>query len=380
MMFLGRTLARCILDRWVPEGVVRLAGDDTVDEHRGKKVYGKGCHRDAVRSTHTYTAYRWGHKWVVLAILVRFPWAKRPWALPVLVALYRSKKWNKQHGRRHKTPVMLMRQLVLVMMRWFPKRQFVFAGDGGYATHDMARMAPQSSNRLAVVSRFYPDANLYEPATRKGHSLRGKRGRPRVKGKKLPSPQEVVARAKRQKLTVSWYGGGERRVEVVTGVGGWYKGGEGLVQIRWVFVHDLTGTHRDEYFFTTDVNLTPARVIEEFTGRWSIETTFQEMRAHLGLETTCGWCEKTILRAAPSLFGLYSVVVLLYAMVPCSIAARSRVRWVNKDTITFSDAIAAVRRWIWVDWIFETTGHKATFTKLSTGLRETLLRALAAAA
>ena len=63
-----------------------LVGDDTVDEHRGKKVYGKACHRDAVRSTHSYTAYRWGHKWVVLAMLVKFPFACRPWALPVLVA------------------------------------------------------------------------------------------------------------------------------------------------------------------------------------------------------------------------------------------------------------------------------------------------------
>ena len=67
-----------------------MAGDDTVDEHRGAKVYGKGCHRDPVRSTHSYTAYRWGHKWVVLAILVKFPFATRAWALPVLVALYRN--------------------------------------------------------------------------------------------------------------------------------------------------------------------------------------------------------------------------------------------------------------------------------------------------
>src|SRR5215472_1233373 len=86
---LARILARWILDHWVPDGPVYLAGDDTVDEHRGAKVYGKGCHRDPVRSTHSSTAYRWGHKWVVLAILVKFPFATRAWALPVLVALYR---------------------------------------------------------------------------------------------------------------------------------------------------------------------------------------------------------------------------------------------------------------------------------------------------
>src|SRR5262249_10919096 len=55
---LGRALAGFILRRWLPTGTVAVAGDDTVAEHKGKKVYGKGCHRDAVRSTHAYTAYR----------------------------------------------------------------------------------------------------------------------------------------------------------------------------------------------------------------------------------------------------------------------------------------------------------------------------------
>ena len=86
---LARALAGFILRTWVPEGPVPLCGDDTVDEHRGQKVYGKACHRDAVRSTHSFPAYRWGHQWVVLAILVKFPFARRLWALPILVALYR---------------------------------------------------------------------------------------------------------------------------------------------------------------------------------------------------------------------------------------------------------------------------------------------------
>src|SRR4051794_19579712 len=88
-LLLARLLAKFILDHCVADGPVFLAGDDTVDEHRGAKVHGKGCHRDPVRSTHAFTAYRWGHKWVVLTILVKFPFAARPWALPVLVALYR---------------------------------------------------------------------------------------------------------------------------------------------------------------------------------------------------------------------------------------------------------------------------------------------------
>ena len=97
----------------------------------------------------------------------------------------------------------------------------------------------------------------------------------------------------RKKLTVNWYGGQSRRVEVVTGRGHWYQSGERLVEVLWVFVHDLTGTHRDEDFFTTDVTHSAKQVIETFTGRWSIEVTFQEVRAHLGVETTRGWIERT---------------------------------------------------------------------------------------
>ena len=374
---LARALAGYILRHWVPDGPVFVCGDDTVDGHCGKQVYGKACHRDAVRSTHAYTAYRWGHKWVVLAVLVKFPFARRRWALPILVALYRSKKWNRKHGRRHKTPSTLMRQLLAVLIRWFPRRKFVFSGDGGYGTHALSRFAHRHRSRLTLVSRFYSDANLYAPPP----GVRGKKiGRPRKKGRKLPSPAEVVQRSSRTRLTVAWYGGGQRRIEVVSGLGHWFKNGEGLVPVRWVFVHDLSGTHRDEYFFTTDPTMTPRTIVETYTGRWSIETTFQEMRAYLGLETTRGRTENTVLRAAPCLFGLFSVIVLLYARLPANRVRVAVVLWPGKTDRTFSDAITAVRRWLWTDWVFATPTHGDAFAKLSRPIRAVLLYALAPAA
>jgi hypothetical protein len=169
-------------------------------------------------------------------------------------------------------------------------------------------------------------------------------------------------------------------VAVVTGTGYWYKGGHGLVPIRWVFVHDLTGTHRDGYFFTTDHEMLPTQIIEVYTGRWSIETTFQEMRAYLGLETTRGRTEATVLRVAPGLFGLFSVVALLSAMLPARQTRTARVVWTGKRDVTFSDAIMAVRRWLWVEWVFVTCGQHEAFSKLSLPLRAVSLHALAPAA
>jgi len=372
---LASLLARVILRHCWPQGRVGLVGDDTVTEHPGRQVHGKARHRDPVRSSHSYTAWRWGHKWVVLAILVRFPFARRPWALPVLVALYRSPQDNQNRGRPHRTPAQLLQLLLRLLLRWFPDGQFLFAGDQNYGSHEMAALAPRTRGRLQVVSKFYPNANLYEPPPAyAGH------GRPRVKGRKLPTPQEVVATAERTRLNVAWYGGGRRHVEVVTGTGHWYKAGEGLVPVRWVYVHDLTGTHRDEYFYSTDVTMTAQEIIEAYTGRWNIETTFEDSRAYLGLESTRGWCARTVSRAAPCLLGLYSVVALLYWLLPPEEQEQGAVAWEGKATVTFSDAITAVRRWLWTQWVFPRAGHGPTFAKLPEAFHQFLLAALAPAA
>jgi hypothetical protein len=326
---LARGLAGWVFDHLVPEGHVLLAGDDTVDEHPGDKVFGKGCHRDPVRSTHSFTAFRWGHKWVVLAVLVRFPFTRRLWALPVLGALYRSEADNHQAGRRHKSPAHLLRQLCCVLRRWFRQRRFVLAGDGNYGSHEMARFAGRRQGWLTLVSKFYPDARLYEAAPAySGH------GRPRVKGAKVPTPEQVVSRAERTPLNVAWYGGGRRDVETVSDTGLWYKAGQGLVKVRWVFVHDLTGSHRDEYFFTTEVGMSVREVLETYVGRWNEETTFEEMRAYLGLQSTRGWKEKTVLRMAPCLFGLYTLVAALYSQLPRRYRRVRAVEWAGKQDVT----------------------------------------------
>ena len=169
-------------------------------------------------------------------------------------------------------------------------------------------------------------------------------------------------------------------MEVVTGTGHWYKAGRGLVPVRWVFVHDRDGTHRDEYFFTTDPTLPPKDLIGSYTARWNIETTFQELRAYLGLETTRGWCAQTVLRATPCLFGLYTVVALLYEQLSSEAQGAGGVDWVGKEAVTFSDALTAIRRWLWANWVFAKGNPTPTFAKLPEPLREVLLYALAPAA
>jgi hypothetical protein len=367
-----------LLGHVVPPGPVLLAGDDTVTEHPGPQVFGKGRHRDGVRSTHNYTAYRWGHKWVVVAVLLKLPFATRPWALPALVALYRPPEWDRVHGMRHKTPAHLTRLLLARLIRWFPERHFIVVGDSGYGTSETARFCSKHRQHLSLVSTLYGDAALYEPTPPRTRSTIG---RPRVKGQTLASPQEVEAQTpKRTHLAVAWYGGTTRDIEIVTGTGHWYRIGEALVAVRWVYVHDCTGTHRDEYLFTTNLSLCPKQIVECYTQRWSIETTFQECRESLKLESTKGYGQQPVLRFTPCLFGLYTIIVLFYLQLPDLLRFPTMVPWRGKSTTTFADMLTCVRRTIWQQWIFQTTTKTKPFLKLPRSLQETILYALAPAA
>jgi len=372
---LACALARLLVALLPDDAPILLAGDDTVVAHPGPHVFGKARHRDPVRSSHAYTAWRYGHKWVVLSVLIRFPFATRPWALPVLVALYQSEDDDRSQRRRHRTPAQHLIRLLAIMLRWFPDRKFVFVGDSAYGTHEVARFVDRHCKRLCLVSKLHPEANLFAaPPPYKG------KGRPAVKGKRLPKPREVVSATKRfRRHTVGWYGGGTRRVATRTRTGHWFKSGKGLVSIRWVFVRDREGTHRDEYFYTTDPSLSIEQIIGYYTGRWNIETTFEEVRSCLHLETTRGWCRRTVLRVTPCLFGLYSLVVLLYNQVP----ARRRVRaieWPGKVGVSFADALTTVRRWVWAEGVFAQVQGGGAIQKLPDPLREVLYAALAPAA
>jgi hypothetical protein len=374
---LGRVLAAMILELLPPKQQVVCLVDDTASQHKGRRVYGKARHRDAVRSSHSHTVWLFGHRWVVLAINVRFPFASRPWALPVLCALYRSRELNRTEARRHKTPVHLARQLMAMLIHWFPERTFILVGDGEYAAHELARFCWRHRRHVTLISRFHPDARLYEaPPPRRA----GERGRPRIKGPALPAPGAVVQAAKARGCTVSWYGGTQRRVELISGTGHWYRAGAGLVPVRWVFVRDLEGTHRDEYFYSTDVTIKPQRIVSLYTGRWSIEVTFQEVRAHLGFTTPRNWSPKSVLRTAPCLLGLFSLICLIYQRH----ARRHRPKplccaWYSRSECTFSDAIVTVRRLCWAEILKRPPYHRHV-KKLPDRLRRVLLNQLSRAA
>lgn len=115
-----------------------------------------------------------------------------------------------------------------------------------------------------------------------------------------------------------------------------------------------------------------------YCGRWSIETPFQDCRSAAGQETTRGRCRNTVTRAAPCLFGMYSVVAILYRDLPHA-KRTGGVRWAGKDAVTFSDARTAVRRWVWVEGVFPQVQADTAIAQLPEPVRELLLAGLAPA-
>jgi hypothetical protein len=355
------------------EGPLRLAVDDTTEQRRGDRVYGKGTHRDAVRSSRSHVVHLFGLKWVILAVLVNFPFSTRPWALPVLVALYRPKQLDAQERRRHKTPTQLARGLLALMLRWFPDRRFILLGDGGYAGCELACFCNRRRGRLTLVSRFHPDAVLHQPPP----PPTGKRGRPAKKGAKLPTPQQTVESSKPLEASVDWYGGRKRDVQLTAGNGLWYshRGGR-LVPVRWVHVADAKNpSRREEYFYSTDTAMAPAELVGHYTGRWPIEVTIEEAKQRLGLGSTRQYKQSSVLRATPCILALYSLVSLAFAARckthPSQLSPRPGSY--HKQTVSFSDALACVRRLLWAETILEHLPGARLIRKLPRTFAKTVL-------
>jgi hypothetical protein len=391
MWTLAAVLVRQVVMRLLlpANAVIELAADDTVLGKDGDHVWAKAAHRDPTRSSRKKAAIRFGHKWLALCVLVQLPGLDRPWALPILCGLCLSPKAAAKVKRRPKTPSQLARQLLMRLMRWLPDRRFILIGDYQIVTHQTAEFARRHADRVTAIGRLRGDANLYaQPVCGKarGPSQCGPR-HPR-KGAKLPAPAKQIATLQSTTQEVTWYGGSRRSVRYVSEQALWYdKHGSplpGVTPIRWVCVlGDAKHGTDDAFFFSTDASaMDAATIIELYARRWNIEVTFEESRALLGLETTRQWCRRSVLRVTPILLGLFTAVALLWRELP---ASKRRMRWgatpcYQKRSITFVDALAAVRRELWQEALLAHRCRHRCLDRLPAAARRIILWHLAVAA
>jgi hypothetical protein len=353
-----------------------LAADDTVERRDGRKIEARGCYRDPVRSSRKHTIRCFGLRWVVMAALVPVPWSKRPWALPFLTALC----WPEGKGRcpEHKTSIDWLRQMIAQVRRWQPGRELVLVVDGGFAA--VALAASCIRREATLVCRLRLDAALYHPP---GPQPASKRGPKPKKGPRQGSPKQWLSRGDTpwESIEVEWYGGRTKTLQVLSRTALWHTPGLDPVAIRYVVVRDPGGEVRDAAFLCTDTDATAGEILGWAVRRWSLEVTFEEVRAHLGVETQRQWSGRAVARTTPVLLGLYSVLTLLALRWhgDGSLGA-SGSAWYEKGSPTFSDCIRVAREKIWRARISEGSSTPGGSLQLPRSMLDALIQSLSAAA
>ncbi len=334
-------------------GTVEIVIDETLERRWGRKISKRGHWRDSLRSSKERSVSTSGLRWVTMALVVSLPWTKQRWALPFLSVLTTTPKVSEALGKRHKTIARIAQQLVMVVRRWLPTIPIKVIGDGAYSVIELGLTCVKEC--VCLIAPLRLDARLFAlPPPPKPHQM----GRPPVVGKRLPKLSTVLHDPKTawETLTVTWYGGTKRKLEVTTGTALWYSTGTEPLPIRWVLTRDPEGKREPKAYFSTNQAQSAAEIVEDFVKRWAIEVTFEESRAHLGVETQRQWSDLAIERSTPCLFGLYSVVVLLgHALHPDGAIPVRQAAWYPKTQVTFSDVLATVRRHYWGGLTFQTS-------------------------
>lgn len=387
---LSHVLLLLLVDRFVPEGEIVLGLDDTIERRKGKRISALGVYRDAVRSSHSHFVKATGLRWLSTMLTCPIKQAggeARVWALPFLTVLSASERYYEARRVEARKLTDRARQMILLVARWLRGREIVVAADSGFAALELLDAV---RSRVTVVTRLRMDAAIYE---RLPQTDRRKVGRPRKAGRRLPTPEEMAADPKtrwRRLKVALWYGERDRIVEVASGECVWYHRGKPPVPIRYVIVRDpqKKGDKRRKQGFktqallSTKVEARTEQILGWFIRRWQMEVTCEESRAHMGVETSRQWTDRAIARTTPALLGLYSVVVLLaerllikQGELPVRGAA-----WYRKESATFSDIIAFVRRYLWSCQNFETSEKQADVIKIPRSLFDRLTDTLCYAA
>ena len=268
---------------------------------------------------------------------------ERAWCLPVLFRLWLpTPKPTKLAPDTKRAPSQQDLAAILIgeVAERHPARRIEVVGDSAFACKAMASLG----ERVTLTSRLRSNAVIHAQKPPKS----GKRGRPRVRGKRLGNPGEIAAAANEADWQrVELAGRGEAKALVVKGL--WYSVfGPRPVQV--VIVRELSDS--DGYrvaLIATDVEASAAQTIARYTDRWSIEVAFQDAKHVVGVGEARNRVKRAVERTVP--FGLLcqSVAVAWYALHgdPAADVRRRRLSapwYATKRDPSMLDVLAALRR------------------------------------
>lgn len=305
---LGALLFEKIVEWLVGYGVtIDLVIDDTLTPKKGPKIFGLGTHVDAVRSTKLMRVFAFGHVWVTLSVVVRLPFSRRPWALPILFRLYRTKKEHARNRRgRYFKKTELAREMLDLVVSWLPQGRFCVAADVAYANDTVLRGLPAN---VHFVGAMRTDAVLTALPT---EEERKKTGRRRKRGEVLTKPLGMSkSTAPWTKVSAFLYGK-QQTVEYKTIDAQWYRGA-GVRLLRVVVVRLTTGTMPVRVFFSTDLDMNVAAILETYAGRWSAEVCFRDLKQLFGFADSQARLKSAVERTAPFAGYVSTMIVLWFA-------------------------------------------------------------------
>jgi len=348
---LARLVAAAFLSKDRP---VLIGGDDTAQKKTGAKIYGAGMVHDNRPAARKGWDLCWRLTWVVVTALVRVPlWPDRVFAILVGARLYRKKKFcRKGSGQAFNTKPQLLLEMVRQLAEWPPDYRFLLHVDGGYASGELMQSLPKN---VEAVRRMRFDAALYErPPKRR----RRRRGRSPERGRRLARPKLHVAHRAGDWKVVKLANG--KRYEAQSWVGLWWS----VFRERPVLVvasrraprrkgdHPARGATRAgdvQFFYATDLTMTPRQVLEAYADRWAIECLFHQVKERMGFEEPQCRTEKAVERTAPFLLWTAGIVQYWFLVQNRAALMGWRPRWRNRRKAStpapsFSDMLAALRR------------------------------------
>ena len=323
-----------LIRKLLPQTTVFLAGDDTLLNRRGLKIFGAGMHRDPQLSSRGFTVVRWGHCWVVLCVVIESPRTPgRYFALPILARLYLNKKSSENWNRAYRTKPEMMLEMLKLVQAHDRQQPLHFLGDSAFTSSSMLNRMPLE---IAVTGRIGSNSRIHAPAPPRKEG----RGRPRVRGQRLETPDEMLDAKGCRRVDLKLYQSTEYKVRLAEQNGFLFNAPKRAVKV--VAIEHQRGGRGREVFYSTETDADAGQILEWFSWRWPIEVTFHDSKQHLGLGEAENRKTKAVRRTVPTGLLMYSLVILWHECVRQKPAPSLR-KWTGKDHASFPEMVAALR-------------------------------------
>jgi SRSO17 transposase len=323
-----------LIRKLLPQATVFLAGDDTLLNRRGLKMFGAGMHRDPLLSSRGFTVVRWGHCWVVLCVVIESPRTRgRYFALPILARLYLNKKASEKWNRAYRTKPEMMLEMLKLVLAHDPGQPLHFLGDCAFTSSSMLKKIPPE---IAVTGRIGSNSRIHAPAPPRKEG----RGRPRVRGERLDTPDEMLDAKGLQRVDLKLYNNTQYKVRLAEQKGYLYNAPKRAVKV--VAIEHQRGGRGREVFYSTETDAAATMILLWFSWRWPIEVTFHDSKQHLGVGEAENRKTKAVRRTVPTGLLMYSLVVLWHECIRKKSAPSLR-KWTGKEHASFPEMVAALR-------------------------------------